>query len=216
MEHKPPILASHFYHIFNRGNNKWQIFFSDEDYSHFIELMKIFLLPIADVYSYALMINHFHIALRIKTEDEIGWLDPRSAACIDLTLKWRTSFDDSLKRNPLARKPSPERMIQHLFSTYSIWLNKRYKRTGNLMEDRFERKVALSEDHLRTLICYVNANPEKHGVQSFYEYQWTSYQELVGDKPVWLARDSVIELFGDVETFKLAMKKVDFDDWLNT
>lgn len=214
MEHKPPILASHFYHIYNRGNNKLPIFLSDEDDLRFIELMKIFLTPVADVYSYALMINHVHIALRIKNDEEIGWLDPLNATAEDLVMKWSTSFDTILQANKSARKPKPERMIQHLFSAYSKWLNARYHRTGNLMEDRFERKLVESEDQLRRLVGYINFNPEKHGIQAFHEYPWSSYQDLVNDNSCWLAKDTILKLFGSKEFFVLAMKKIDFDDWL--
>jgi hypothetical protein len=160
------------------------------------------------------MMNHVHLAIRTKPVDEIGWLDPGSANSEDMAIKWRTSFLTDVTEGVQLKKPNTNRMFQHLFSAYSKWLNARYKRTGNLMEDRVERTLVESENQLRRLICYVNFNPEKHGVCQFDKYSWSSYQALVGDHETWIARNVAMDLFGGKELFIAAIQKVDFDDWL--
>ena len=57
-----------FYHIYNRGNNKEDIFFEDVNYAYFLLLLKRYILPIADIYAYCLLRNHFHLLIRIKDE----------------------------------------------------------------------------------------------------------------------------------------------------
>lgn len=55
-----------FYHIYNRGNRKEDIFLETEDYHKFISLMQILLISNyyeITIYSYCLMPNHFHILL---------------------------------------------------------------------------------------------------------------------------------------------------------
>ena len=54
------------YHFFNRGNNKENIFIEEKNYSFFLSLVTKYLLPVADIYAYCLLKNHFHFALRIK------------------------------------------------------------------------------------------------------------------------------------------------------
>ncbi len=39
---KTPLVNGEFYHIYNRGNGRQQIFFDDEDYKHFIKLLFLF------------------------------------------------------------------------------------------------------------------------------------------------------------------------------
>ena len=56
----------YFYHIFNRGNNKQDIFFKKENYLYFIRLLEKHISPIADIYSYCLLPNHFHFLIKIK------------------------------------------------------------------------------------------------------------------------------------------------------
>ncbi|MDT0641290.1 transposase [Zunongwangia sp. F363] len=55
-----------FYHVYNRGNNKQDIFLEEENYFHFLKLLKTHLIPVADIYCYCLLKNHFHILVRIK------------------------------------------------------------------------------------------------------------------------------------------------------
>ena len=61
---------TYFYHIFNRGNNKQPIFLEDANYFYFLKLVKKHILPIADIYSYCLLNNHFHLLVKIKEECE--------------------------------------------------------------------------------------------------------------------------------------------------
>ena len=48
------------FHIYNQGNNKQTVFFSDENYKYFLWKMRAYLLPFGDLISYCLMPNHFH------------------------------------------------------------------------------------------------------------------------------------------------------------
>ena len=48
------------YPIYNRGNNFQPLFFYRENYLFFLDKMKKYLLPYADVLAWCLMPNHFH------------------------------------------------------------------------------------------------------------------------------------------------------------
>lgn len=61
-----PIVCNRFYHIYNRGNNGENIFFENINYSFFLNLIKKHVLPVAEIYSYCLLKNHFHILIKTK------------------------------------------------------------------------------------------------------------------------------------------------------
>ncbi len=61
-----PLKSEQYYHIFNRGNNREDIFLEEKNYQYFLELMKKHIVPIADLLTYCLLKNHFHLLIRTK------------------------------------------------------------------------------------------------------------------------------------------------------
>ena len=60
-----------YYHIFNRGINRENIFVEEDNYRYFRELFTNHILPIANLYAYCLLPNHFHLLLQIKAEKDL-------------------------------------------------------------------------------------------------------------------------------------------------
>ena len=58
--------ANQIFHVYNQGNNRQTIFYSEENYNYFIWKVKAYVLPFADIVSYCLMPNHFHWQLYVK------------------------------------------------------------------------------------------------------------------------------------------------------
>jgi putative transposase len=58
--------AGQYYHIYNRGNNRQDIFFERENYLFFLRLVRKYLLETLDVIAYCLMPNHYHLLVRLK------------------------------------------------------------------------------------------------------------------------------------------------------
>ena len=69
MEYEP-IVPEQYYHIYNRGNNKEDIFIEEKNYSYFLGLMKKYILPVADIFAYCLLKNHFHLLVKTKTAED--------------------------------------------------------------------------------------------------------------------------------------------------
>ncbi len=55
------------YHIYNRGNNKRPIFFSERNYNYFIEKIRKYICPNCDLLAWTLMPNHFHFLAHANT-----------------------------------------------------------------------------------------------------------------------------------------------------
>ena len=54
------------YHVFNQGNNRDLIFFNDRNYRYFIEKIKQYILPYADILAWCLLPNHFHLMIYVR------------------------------------------------------------------------------------------------------------------------------------------------------
>ena len=65
-----PLEPGHYYHIFNRGNNRENIFFEERNYRYFMQLYQKYILPVCNTFAYCLMRNHFHFLVRVKEVEE--------------------------------------------------------------------------------------------------------------------------------------------------
>jgi putative transposase len=65
-----PLQAENFYHIYNRGNNRQNIFFEYENYIHFLRLMRKHLVTKGvDILAYCLMPNHYHFLVYLRDDN---------------------------------------------------------------------------------------------------------------------------------------------------
>ena len=63
-----PLVPDCYYHIYNRGHNGADIFFEPENYTFFLRQFRKFVCgEHADVIAYALMPNHYHFLLEVRT-----------------------------------------------------------------------------------------------------------------------------------------------------
>ncbi|MBF4471874.1 transposase [Flavobacterium sp. HJJ] len=167
--------SGQYYHIYNRGNNKENIFIEDRNYNFFLEKMKKYLLPVADVYAYCLLKNHFHIVVRIKDKMELS-----------------DNFKDKVHLP-----------FSNFFNSYAKSINTAYNRTGSLFQEHLQRNRIENEEYLKQLIVYVHLNPVKHNfTKSFEAYLHSSYRSFMSSKETSIDRDFILKLFGGLENFK--------------
>ena len=183
-----PLIPSYYYHFYNRGNNKENIFVEEDNYHHFLKLIKKYLLPIVDIYSYCLLTNHFHLLLKIRG-------------------------DESLPEQIRKGKTTVHQPFSNLFNAYTKAFNKKYARTGSLFQKHPKRILIKDEEYLRNLIVYINTNPGHHNIAEFATYKFSSYRALISTKPTLLQRNEVMVLFDDVENFTYMHqnKKIDLE-----
>jgi len=65
-----PLTEDNFYHIYNCGNNKENLFIEADNYSYFLLLIKKYLLDVSEILSYCLLKNHFHLLIKTKPNTE--------------------------------------------------------------------------------------------------------------------------------------------------
>jgi len=173
-----PLQYGKHYHIYNRGNNRENIFFEKRNYRHFLELYAKYIVPIADICVYCLLCNHFHFMVRIKD------------------LKDLTGFPKPVRSRSLSQP------FSNLFNAYAKAINKAYNRTGALFQRPFGRIEVASDAYFIWLVIYIHQNPQKHGlVDDFRTWSHSSYQTLLSTKPTRLERDDVLAWFDGVDNF---------------
>jgi len=70
---------------------------------------------------------------------------------------------------------------QWVFNSYTKAFNKRYARTGTLLEGRYKAIPVDKEGYLLHLCRYIHANPMRHGLASqLEEWPYSNYPEWMG------------------------------------
>jgi REP element-mobilizing transposase RayT len=163
-----------FYHYYNRANGNEKLFVEEKNYQYFLQLLRKYIPPVADIYSYCLLPNHFHLVLKTKDESE-------------LPEEIRTG----------------KRLLRHhfsnLFNAYCKAFNKTYNRRGSLFQKHPKHLEIDNNRYLREVILYVNCNAPHHNICEAEYYAHSSYHSLLSDSKTALRRDKVIELFGSRE-----------------
>jgi putative transposase len=189
-----PLQYGQYYHIYNRGNNRENIFIEERNYRYFLKLYTRYIEPITNTYAYCLLRNHLHLLVRIKTVEE-----QEKTLRVSETLRVSGTF------MPL----DPGQQFGNLFNAYAKAINKAYQRTGSLFEHPFGRIPVTSDAYFVYLITYIHQNPQKHGfVDDFRLWPYSSYHTILSTKPTRLKRGEVLAWFDGPAEFQVLHQQV--------
>jgi len=175
-----PLRHGQIYHVYNRGVNRENLFKEERNYAHFMNLAQRHILPVADIYAFCLLRNHFHLLVRVRMRHEIR----RSAARI----LWRVP---------------PGQAFGNFFNAYAKAINSAYSRTGCLFEKPFKRKIVNTADYFRQLVVYIHRNPQKHGlVSDFSQWPYSSFGRFAEESDPVLELSTVVSSFGNLGGFR--------------
>lgn len=165
-----------YYHIFNRGNNREDLFKEEKNYDYFLKLYAHHIDPAADTFAYCLLKNHFHFLIKVKEH-----------------LPGLQNLEGVVHAS---------NAFSNLFNAYAKSINKVYKRSGSLFEKNFRRIEVSSDKYFTRLIHYIHFNPQKHRfTEDFRTYAHSSYQLILSDKQTNIQRVKIIDWFGGRNDF---------------
>jgi len=186
---KVPLISGEYFHVYNRGNSKQEIFLDDKDRERFVKLLYLsnskknvnFRDDITDckidawdfereetlvsIGAWVLMPNHFHIYITSPKSD-LGEEDHNISE-----------------------------YMRKLLTAYTKYFNTKYNRTGCLYEGCFKSKHIENDKQAKYLFSYIHLNPiklfdsgwkggritETDAVLNYLNnYRWSSYQDHCG------------------------------------
>lgn len=200
MESNVPLIPGCYYHVFNRGNNRENIFIESRNYDYFFQQYLKYVGPVAETLAYCLLKNHFHLLVCIREEEDIRNYVKKTFGVFG---------DPEGLRNP---EGLVLQAFTNFFNSYAKGINKSYHRTGSLFQKGFRRIPVTSNRQFMALVDYIHRNPEKHGfIDDYRSYPYSSYGQLISTEPTFIERDRVLEWFGGKEGF--IDFQVSMDDW---
>lgn len=181
MQKTIPLEPGKVYHLYNRGNNREDLFREEFDYQCFLQSYRKHVHARVDTFAYCLMGNHFHLLARIRKGPRVAG-DP---------------WQDGL--------PGVTQALSNFFNAYTKTINARHLRSGKLFSQHFGRIEVSDETYFARLVGYIHRNPQKHGfVADFRAWKWSSYAAMCSTAPTLIERTEVLAWFGGLEAFKNA------------
>ena len=65
------LIPGEYYHIYNQGNGGQLIYYQEENYRYFLKQYAKYMLGYWETFAYALLPNHFHLLIKVRSESEI-------------------------------------------------------------------------------------------------------------------------------------------------
>ncbi len=176
------LIPGNTYHIFNKAIGSDKLFITPDDYSFFLQKLDRYIIPIADIISYCLIPNHFHLLVDIREIDNLP---------IKLSKQYQGAPDLYISQ-----------VFSNFFNSYTKSFNKAHERAGRLFLYPFKRILVEDDDYMTYLITYIHRNPIHHGiVKSFSEWEYSSYNAIISNKDTKVNRNMVLAQFGSKDEF---------------
>lgn len=185
-----PFINQSFYHIFNRGNNKQDIFLNERDYQRFLETLfyyqfigpkprfsthKRFKIKdfsknpkIVEVICCCLMPNHFHLLLKQTMENGI--------------------FE----------------YMSKILNSYTKYFNTKHGRSGRLMGSEFKSVYIDTDEQLLHVSRYIHLNPYVSNViKDLKLFPYSSYITFIGlEKNPLYVTEPILDFFTEENTYE--------------
>jgi putative transposase len=163
--------ADNYYHIYNRGVEKRDIFLDDQDYAVFLGLIKKYL-------SGEKSIKNRHVFTRLDSETEL------LAYCLMPNhfhlLVYQMSADGVV------------RLMRRLITGYVMYFNNKYHRVGGLFQGTYKASRINADAYLEHISRYIHMNPNDY---ESWPYSSLKYYMRKKEAPPWVKPARIMQLF---------------------
>jgi putative transposase len=189
-----------YYHIYNRGVDKREVFLDVKDYVRFLKSMREFnrIDPIGSLYEKSFRDKNGCNPTGSKSP--IGLLEPAKIVDIVCYCLNPNHYHFILKQNV---DKGIEKFMHKLGMGYTNYFNKKYSRFGSLFQDPFKSIHISTNEYLLYLSAYVNMNYEIHGYGKMKSWPYSCLPDYLGQRNGTLCDKSpILDQFESGEEYK--------------
>jgi len=179
-------VANGYYHLYNRGVDKRIIFQDQSDCTVFLRLLKQYLSPKEDLPSF----QDPGVRLdRIMQTNMYGEIELLGFALMP------NHFHLLVKQT---EANGITKFMTRLCTSYAMYFNKKYGRTGHLFQDKYKGVLVLDDNYILHLSRYIHLNPSKILNDKINFLEFTSYPYYLGlKKASWIKPDFILKYFSN-------------------
>ena len=201
-------IVNGFYHIYNRGVEKRNIFLDEQDYLVFLSYLKIYLSPVEEAIESAnknFNLDYEEKSSKIYRLNELkNFFNKIKLICYVLM---PNHFHLELQQTGIK---DIENFMRCLITKYTMYFNKKYKRVGPLFQGRYKAVSIFGNENLIDISKYIHLNPIEFlgNEQVFESYPWSSYPSYVGNHQVkWLSKEIILSNFKGINMYRSFMMR---------
>ncbi len=194
-----------YYHIYNRGTGKQNIFCDEKDFLRFLTGMKEFNTTQTDggLYAKQLKSKANPRGLASIVEAKPLGLALVEIICYCLNLNHYHFILKQLVENGISK------FMHKLGTGYSSYFNQKYKHSGHLFQGPFQAKHIDNDKFILWLSGYVNGNAEIHKIAKAEDWKWGSCQDYFGLRNGALCnKEIILSQFKNTEEYKKYVEMV--------
>jgi len=188
-----------YYHIYNRGVDKREVFLDKWNYVRFLRSLREF--NNNSIYEQRIYIKNKRKELSSEASELSSYIEklPKFVEIICYCLNpnhyhllLKQLADEGIK------------MFMHKLGTgYTNYFNSKYNRSGSLFENRYKAIHIKSDSYLLWLSGYINGNAEIHKIAKAENWIWGSFKDYLEERGGTLCRKEIIlSQFKDVDEYR--------------
>lgn len=171
-------VAESFYHVYARGLNKQRIFRDQADFVKYLQLFE----------------RYLSLA---ESKNQVGLSFPNYFNRVELVCfcLMPNHFHLLIYQR---QQGTMTQFMRSLLTSYSMYFNKKYKRTGPLFESRYKASLISDDTYLEHITRYIHLNP-----RDWQEYEYSSlpyYMQQISDE--WIRPGRIISQFATPKEYK--------------
>ena len=188
-----------YYHIYNRGVDKREIFMDEKDYLRFLRSMR--------------ELNHMEAIESLYRQDQLRRQAREEAKPLRLAKASRSGLASFIAYclNPnhyhfilkQTQDGGISKFMHKLSTGYTRYFNEKYSRSGSLFQGPFKAVLIETDGQLLYVSAYINGNPEIHKIAKADQWMWSSYRDYLGKRNGTLSEKNVIlKDFKNIKEYK--------------
>ncbi len=200
------IAPGEYYHIYNRGMSKQNIFLDDSDRVRFLFCLLYFQSDytfnnLSFYTNYFKKHKKFNLSKRTLSDIVLN----RSVGLVNFTLMPNHFHMTVLE----VKEKGIATYMQRVLNAYTKYFNTKYKKSGHLLQGPYQAVHVEDNEQLLYLSAYIHKNPKEIVGEKWQKYFWSSYQDCVLKNrwPGVLVNSIIIEQFDSKNTYSDFVKK---------
>lgn len=199
---KIKFVTGEYYHVFNRGVDKRNIFLEEKDIARFVQSMQEFnaVDPIGSIYEAFVRKNSKKLGNKLGNlvSKNNGKLVEFICYCLNPN-HYHFIIQQLVDRGV-------EKLMHRLGLGYSKYFNAKYKRVGSLFQGPFHAIHIDTDRYLLHASVYVNLNNRVHNIENNrFRSSWTEYisNSKKDETKHFCAKEIILNQFSDLKAYKI-------------